>query len=297
MVEIEKINEDGTFTMKYLGEGKNKIQFYGKDLNTGLGIHEWYSIFNYQNQELGWQFKNWDKPYISGVEIYAYINNELVFQKIFQKKKLDTKYYFSSPITELSFGSWETIMYGDEYQILLNSNDVVYDLGANFGTYIMWALSQNVKQVYAFEPTSNNIEHLNQTFKWDSNVEIIGKAISNEDKTQTFYTFANSVCNSLYYDAGNPTEVECIHLENYIKNNNLQPPTVIKCDIEGAEYEFIESCSDEFLSQIRGMFLEYHLGGKDNVWGIVSRFLDLGFTVKSQGPPERGMGTLLIFKD
>lgn len=297
MVEINKINEDGSFVMKFTGESSTRVQFFGKDLNTGLGIHEWYTMFKHPNQELGWKLNNWNQPYVSGVELYGYVENELVFQKTFQKKKVDTKYYFSSPITELSFGSWESIMYGNEKQIPLNSDDIVYDLGANFGAYTMWALSQSVKQVYAFEPTPKNLSHLQETFKWDENVKIIGKAISNENKTQTFYMFANSVCNSLYYNAGNPIEVECINLEQYIKDNNLPSPTFIKCDIEGAEYEFINSVSDEFLSQIRGMFLEYHLGGEDNVWGIVSRFLDLGFSVQSQGPPQGGMGTLLFFKD
>ena len=131
----------------------------------------------------------------------------------------------------------------------------------------------------------------------DDNVEIIEKAISNSTQPKTFYTFFHSVSNSLHYKNGNPIEVECINLEQYIKNNNLPSPTFIKCDIEGSEYEFINSVSDGFLSQLRGMFLEYHLGNEDNVWSIVSRFLNLGFTVQSKGPPQEGMGDLLFSKD
>ena len=297
MVEINKINDDGSFIIKFKGKEYKKIDFHIKDLNTGLGVHNWWSVFVRENEEHTWSVPHWNKPYNSGVEIYGYVENELIFQQKYQNKKLDTKYYFSSPPPELSFGSWESIMYGNEKKILLNSDDIVYDLGANFGAYIMWALSQNVKQIYAFEPTPKNISHLQETFKWDNNVEIINKAISSENKTQTFYTFTHSVSNSLHYKNGNPIEVECINLEQYIKNNNLPSPTFIKCDIEGSEYEFINSVSDGFLSQLRGMFLEYHLGNEDNVWSIVSRFLNLGFTVQSKGPPQGGMGDLLFSKD
>jgi len=299
MVEIDEI-KNGVVPIKFIGNAAPcKINFFAKDLNTGLVISQWWGKFGHVGETLTWTLPNWDKPYNSGVEIFAYTDDnwELVFQKSFQIKKLNRKYYFSTPSTDVSWDSWESLMYGEDEQILLNLNDVVYDLGANYGVYTMWALSQNVKQVYAFEPTKNLIGHLNETFKWDNNVEIIEKAISNSSQPKTFYTFPYSVSNSLFYQKGEPTEVECIHLEEYIKENNLLPPTIIKCDIEGAEYEFIESCSNEFLSQLRGIFLEYHLGAGTNVWGIVSRFLDLGFSIKSQGPPnEKGMGTLLITK-
>lgn len=298
MIKIN-IKNDGIVSIEYNGDSPARIEFRGKDLNTGLGRYSWYCTFPKSKGHVNYgPLTNWDTPYTSGIEIFGYIDGKLVYQETFQTKKLDTTYYFSTPNTEGSFSPWESLMYNKEdYQIPLNSEDIIYDLGANFGAYTMWALLQNVKHVYAFEPTSNNVNHLKETFKWDTNVDIIEKAISNKNKTQTFYTFPHSVSNSLFYNNGIPVEVECIHLEEYIKENNLLPPTIIKCDIEGAEYEFIESCSDEFLSQLRGIFLEYHLGEGDKVWNIISRFLDLKFNIKSQGPPVNGMGTLLIFKD
>lgn len=295
MLEVKR--NKGHFLMTFKGETPQRVQFWGKDLNTGLGIHEWYCDFHHPNQTLEWTLTNWDKPYNSGMHLFAYIEGECIWDEVYQIKKLNNKHYFSSPEDELSFGSWESLMYGNEFQIPLNSNDIVYDLGANYGAYTMWALTQGVKQIYAFEPTPKNNSYLQKTFQWDNNVDIFDKAIFSENKTLEFFIYQNSVCNSLYYNNGNSVEVECVNLEDFIKENNLMSPTVIKCDIEGAEYDFIKSVSDEFLLSLRGMFLEYHLGDNTNVWGIVSRFLDLGFNIRSQGPPERGMGTLLIFKD
>ena len=88
---------------------------------------------------------------------------------------------------------------GNNEYITLSESDVVYDLGANYGIYTMWALSQNVKHVYAIEPTPNNVKYMQKTFEWDNNVDIIQKAISDKTKTETFYTWHNSVCNSIHY--------------------------------------------------------------------------------------------------
>ena len=52
----------------------------------------------------------------------------------------------------------------DKPCLSITDQDVVYDLGANYGTFSMWA--RNAKQVYSFEPTpSSSIPSLEDTFK------------------------------------------------------------------------------------------------------------------------------------
>ena len=75
--------------------------------------------------------------------------------------------------------------------------DVVFDIGANSGLFSLLSISKGAKKVYAFEPTPNNVNHLKETFKWDENVSVIGKAISNKTETKTFYLHTHSVGNSL----------------------------------------------------------------------------------------------------
>ncbi len=75
-------------------------------------------------------------------------------------------------------------------------------MGANVGVYSMWALYNNVKQVYAFEPTPNNVSCLIKTFNKYPNIQIFDKAISDKNETCQFFTFPYSVCNSLCYTEG-----------------------------------------------------------------------------------------------
>ena len=296
MIDIDFNKDIGIFGIHYQGEEPISYQFWARDLNTNLICFGWFTGFSGKGVSY-WQapLELINAPYILGFEINGFSNNELVLTKQFQYKKIDNRYKFICPSDEISFGSWESLVYKNEYDLPLNNKDIVYDLGANFGVYTMHALAQNVEKIYAFEPTPKNIECLNQTFKWDENVSIVGKAISNKTETKTFYLHTHSVGNSLNNVTGNPIDVECINLEQWVKDNNILPPTVIKCDIEGAEYDFIESLSDDFFDTIRAFIVECHYNNNDKVWHLIKRFLNLGYIIRlvSKNALEGNMGTFI----
>lgn len=284
MIEIDYNAEEHKFLIHYTGTDPIKIQFWVIDLNTNLTAHGWYSTFGgIGNSEWIVEDEYFTSEYNSGFEIVAYVNEEQVFNKKFQFKKLNNKFYFSSSNNELNFGSWQSLVYGQEYDVELSEYDIVYDLGANFGVYTMYALNKGVKQVYAFEPTPNNVNHLKETFKFDKNVQIIDKAIASENKTTTFWLHPHSVGNSLINNDDNhpqwPIEVGCINLEQWIKDNNAKAPTIIKCDIEGAEYEFIESLSDDFFDNIHTFIVEYHVAVGRHYFELLKRFFNLGYKI------------------
>jgi len=275
-----------------------KIDFILFDLNTSLGAFNWWMSFN-NNQYHEWIL---DSKYInhsSGFNLKGYLKEELVIDEIFQFKEIDNRFKFSNPGNELTYSSWFSLVYDreyDKYGLSFDSNDVVYDLGANVGAYSMWALYNNVKQVYAFEPTPNNISCLIKTFNKYPNIQIFDKAISDKNETCQFFTFPHSVCNSLCYTEGNPINIESINLEDFINQNNLLSPTIIKCDIEGTEYKFINSLSDTFFNSIKFIIIEFHLNSDNKIWSLISKFLNLGFNTSIIGQTNNSMGTLIIKK-
>ena len=259
-----------------------KVDFTLLDLNTNLGVTAWWI-------KIGpGQYCNWIVPpeytstsYFSGFLLKGYIGDKLVVDEKYQFKKSDDRFKFVTTEREICFGSWDSLVNGDEYNSNFVNEDIIYDLGANFGVYTMWAHYFKVKQIYAFEPTPSTAACLRETFKWDNNIQVIEKAISNKPEIKRFYTHEHSISNSLNYDSSPYfLDVECINLEQYIKENNLLPPTIVKCDIEGSEYEFIESLSDNFFQFIRTFIVEFHLNDGNRVWSIVSRLLNLGYSVR-----------------
>ena len=145
---------------------------------------------------------------------------------------------------------------------------------------------------------------MSKTFEGYSNVTLFDKAIAGENMTAKFFTFENSVSNTLLdFDGKNENykgyiEVECVNLEQFIKLYQLQSPTLIKMDIESAEYASIKNLSDEFILSINQFILEYHENFNGEIWNVIKRFLDLGFKVKVKPGDDLNykMGTIIFTK-
>jgi FkbM family methyltransferase len=151
----------------------------------------------------------------------------------------------------------------------------------------MLANTFNVKQIYAFEPTPDVFDCLTRTFENNKKISIFDKAISSEDKVSSFYVHTSSVSNGLFIGylnrlntELNTIDVECVNLENFILNNSLLPPTIIKCDIEGSEYDFIKSLSDSFFISIRLFIVEFHQNTHSQLFEIISKLLNQGFSIE-----------------
>ena len=212
---------------------------------------------------------------------------------------------FSAPPEELSYGPWDSLLFGNEFEGLLQpiDGDVVYDLGGNLGTFSGWVHSRaKCKAIYIFEPTKKIIPHLSLTFKECPEVQIFDVAITGDNSERVFYEFENSVANTLLDFNGRnhtflgETKVVCRNLEQFVAENKLLAPTFIKYDIESSEYESIAATSDEFFDQVRCLSVEYHDNIRGQVFDIIKRFLHLGFKLKlKEGNSLNSFSGNLIF--
>ncbi|MEX0935064.1 MAG: FkbM family methyltransferase [Candidatus Paceibacterota bacterium] len=126
----------------------------------------------------------------------------------------------------------------------LKSNDIFYDVGANFGFYTF--LGEHIitdGEVHSFEPNSRVFEYLRRNTA-DSEVFINMRALSNQVGTTTFFdSVEDSSSSGLFRQSARPaddyskTKVEVTTLDEYVKTHN--PPTIIKIDVEGVEYKVL----------------------------------------------------------
>ncbi len=198
---------------------------------------------------------------------------------------VDRKHFFHNSVRELNYAPFIDLFYNDEYdgKIVITEDDVVYDLGANVGVFTMWSLDGNAKQIYSFEPTNYLIPHLYETFHTHHpRVVIYDKAITGKHEIKQFNMGRHSVGNSLYTDLGNPdsVDVQCVNIEQFIQENGLEQPTLMKVDIEGSEYEMFDNLTDEFIASVRTWIVEFHYNYDDKAEGIIHRLLNLGFNVE-----------------
>jgi len=122
--------------------------------------------------------------------------------------------------------------------VKLNSEDVVFDLGANFGLFSSLAIAKGC-DVYAFEPTFRVYSQYLMKLL-DENIHVYNDAISNVTGNSLFKCFKDkSSCNRLYNEFDKKEDclmpVSTITVDDFVLKKGLNKVDFIKADIEGAE--------------------------------------------------------------
>ena len=166
---------------------------------------------------------------------------------------------------------------------LLTADSVVLDLGANYGAFANAMASRFQCEVYAVEasprvfaqmPTGDFVKKFNFAICGRSGTVALNISSNHE------VTSLKRLDNWEYIDT---IRVEGLSLDEFLKTESIPQIDLLKVDIEGAEIEVFNSCSDAFLRSIDQITVEFHewLGGssKTEVTDIVSRLQTLGFFV------------------
>jgi FkbM family methyltransferase len=157
-------------------------------------------------------------------------------------------------------GSYEYTMQM-AFQSTLKPGQVIFDLGANVGFYTLLAstLVGPTGKVYSFEPVPRNLHYLRRhlTLNLIDNCQVLEVAVGRHDGVSHF-NFTHDHQAGHLTDAASGTEVRVVSLDQLVMSGELPPPDVIKCDIEGAEYDALHGAS-AILNQFRPViFLSTH---------------------------------------
>jgi len=136
---------------------------------------------------------------------------------------------------------------------------VFYDVGANVGIYSL--LSSELVgsgKVYAFEPVPRNLAYLRRHLKLNHvhNVAVLALAICDVTGQANFEAEASGLMGQLT-ESGSVT-VSTATLDSLIENGRVEPPDVIKMDIEGAELLALRGASFIFEWYRPVLFLATH---------------------------------------
>jgi FkbM family methyltransferase len=256
----------------------------------------WFNA-NFENGSSWWvvpiptSASDFSKDYAIGtilVEFYD-SNNNLVFSKdLFIKDSDDSKIALNlnNPFDCL-FNNYNEMFLENKYDCYeLDNLDLVLDIGANSGLFSLLCANKGVKKVYAFEPNKESLVNLNSVTK-NLNVEIIDKAVYTKDEDLKFYidptnTTIGSVSKEHLQIHSNSLEeivVPAISLKTFIKQNNIDKISLVKMDIEGAEYEIIDELEDEVFNIIDGFLIEYHDNDNQKVGKLVDKLVSKGFDI------------------
>jgi FkbM family methyltransferase len=153
-------------------------------------------------------------------------------------------------------------------ELTIGSDDVVVDIGANVGTFSVYAATKTRNRVLAVEPLPINCEYIQKNA--DNNklnhISWKGAAVSDKSGTVNLYT-TELVSGNLLFDHNvhgkieTYVEVPCTELRTIMDENNLAKIDLLKLDCEGSEGDILKSTPADYLCRIRQLAMEFH----DNV--------------------------------
>lgn len=138
------------------------------------------------------------------------------------------------------------------FKKMIRPEMVIVDIGAHVGYYttLFAKLTGPSGKVFAFEADSDNFKILEANTKQYKNVEIFNTAITDRTGFVDFYKIkGNTSCHSVVVsDNADKISVPATTLDEFISQNRLRRPDVIKIDIEGGEYLAFCGMRDLFTS-------------------------------------------------
>lgn len=170
-------------------------------------------------------------------------------------------------------------------QTQINSNDIVFDLGGNYGLFAAYA-AQKANKVYSFEPMSFIRIYLRNTQKlFCDKIVIVPYACSNQNIITLFTQCDNPAAShdsniiafthnrELYTE-----QVRVVKLDDFISENKIYP-TFIKADIEDAEYNMLLGCQEYIKNKHPKLSLVLHTNIPEKITAIQNLLPDYNFSI------------------
>jgi FkbM family methyltransferase len=145
---------------------------------------------------------------------------------------------------------------------MVQRGNVVYDLGANVGYYSLLAsvLVGPDGQVFSFEPVPRNLGFLRRHIELNrvKNCSVFDVAVSNSNGTAKFDFGSHFHLGHLGGESENTVSVRTVTLDSLVTSGEIKPPNVIKCDIEGAEFNALTGARGTLSKYSPVIFLATH---------------------------------------
>lgn len=276
-------------------------KFYIKsssDFTAHIRIFDYYSDiciyvdrnFNFQKDIIFWilpPYSGYLKKSKNGFYLEVYLPERTIVKNILVndfdlKHKLSKKFKLIKN-TEVKFNEYgefdDFSLYGT-FNIDIESVNNFLDVGSCYGLASIPFISKGIK-TYLVEADVNNVEVINRMFSNNSKIKVIDKAITSFDGNIDFWMTSGvgSVVSSIYeVDANGRSDsrvkitVDAITpntlFNEFIDENSID---LMKVDIEGAEYDFFETITDENLKRVKRMIIEFHNNSDYRVMNIIKK--------------------------
>ncbi|HVM87590.1 MAG TPA: FkbM family methyltransferase [Puia sp.] len=198
-----------------------------------------------------------------------------------------------------------------QYELLKKNAKIIFDVGANRGDVSekYFQLFPSAK-IYAFEPFPECFENLQQRFESIRNINCVQMAISSKKEAKDFFVNRSADTNSLYKSNSiglssdklvenvSTIQVNCISIDEFCEENNIQNIDILKMDIQGGELNALKGAvkllKDQRIKLIYSevFFVEQYIA--QPLFEDISFFLrDFGYHLQDFYDPFYGKGNIV----
>ena len=163
----------------------------------------------------------------------------------------------------------------------LDNLETVIDIGANVGLFAKYMYSINAKKVILVEANPYLKDSIETLLDEDKGRSVIYMNPIYGEKTKIPFRFSmeNTTIGSNYFGTDhsnysqltNVIDCETITLDEILKDNNYERISLLKCDIEGGEYPFFESVTDEQIKLVDRFMIEFHGNVNNEIKPIIEK--------------------------
>lgn len=183
----------------------------------------------------------------------------------------------------------------------LYNNTTFIDLGGYIGDSAIFASGfKEIKQIIVVEPFPENQFLIEENIRLNKikNIKVIKAAIAKEKGKRVFFTHRNRGQSGFKKLNNNVLQIKVptITLSEIVKSISNKH-IVLKCDIEGAEYEIFMNASAETFKKIDRIIFEYHMP-QDKLNRLLNYLRKIGFNVSfNKQAVESNLGNVSCFKE
>ncbi len=140
---------------------------------------------------------------------------------------------------------------------LLNADSVVFDMGGYEGQWASDIFSMYGCYIHVFEPVKEFADNIRSRFKHNDKITVHQFGLAEANKTLDLSLEENS--SSTFKSNGVTIKISLKPAMDFIKENSITKIDLIKINIEGGEYDLLESLiEDGFIKNITNIQVQFH---------------------------------------
>lgn len=139
----------------------------------------------------------------------------------------------------------------------LNSNSTVVDAGGYKGGWTSAIWSTYSPTIYIFEPVKSYYDGIASKFSGNNKIKVHNSGLSNKDEEVEINVSTDS--SSVYVGNGPKEKIILIDFIKFVKDNNINKIDLIKINIEGGEYDLLETIiKNGYAENITDIQVQFH---------------------------------------